>query len=71
MDYRQRLLGYLREDRDHIAYRIEHFSSGKGQYRELRDGEYHDATPELLVRLYKQLGEVGALIHEAETALEK
>jgi hypothetical protein len=68
MDYRQRLLAYLREDRDQIVYRIDLFGSGKGQYRELRDGDYRDATQELLVRLYRQLGEIGALIHETEIA---
>jgi hypothetical protein len=70
MDYRTRLLAYLREERDHLNYRIEIFSSGKGQFRELREGEYQDATDELLIRLYRQLGEVGALIHETEVAAE-
>jgi hypothetical protein len=68
MDYRARLLTYLREERDHIAYRIEVFASGQGQFREMRDGEFHDATGDILVRLHRQLGEVGALIHETEVA---
>jgi hypothetical protein len=70
MDYRDRLLNYLREERDHIANRIQVFASGQGQFRELRDGEYHDKTGEMLVRLHRQLGEVGALIHETEVAPE-
>jgi hypothetical protein len=68
MDYRARLLDYLRQERDHIAYRIDLFSSGRAQFRELRDGGFHDATEEVLVRLHRQLGEVGALIHETEVA---
>ena len=36
MDYRARLLDYLRQERDHIANRIELFSSGAAQFRELR-----------------------------------
>jgi hypothetical protein len=68
MDYRARLLDYLRHERDHIAYRIEVFSSGQAQFREKRDGVFQDATDEVLVRLHRQLGEVGALIHETEVA---
>jgi hypothetical protein len=70
MDYRDRLLTYLRGERDHIARRIEVFASGQGQFRELREGEYHDTTGEMLVCLHRQLGEVGALIHETEVAPE-
>ena len=70
MDYRARLLNYLREERDHIAYRIDVFSSGQAQFRELREGEFRDATGDVLVRLHRQLGQVGALIHETEVAPE-
>jgi hypothetical protein len=68
MDYRARLLDYLRQERDHIAYRIDIFSSGEAQFRELRSGVFEDATGDVLVRLHHQLGEVGALIHETEVA---
>ena len=64
MDYRQRLIEYLREDRDDIEYRIKLFSSGNAQFRQLRDSEWVDATDEVLVRLYRQLGEVGQLIQD-------
>jgi hypothetical protein len=70
MDYRARLLDYLRQERDHIACRIERFSSGQAQLRELRDGVFEDATGDMLVRLHRQLGEVGALIHDTEIAPE-
>ena len=68
MDYRARLLDYLRQERDHIANRIALFSSGEAQFRELRGGVFEDATGDVLVRLHRQLGEVGALIHETEIA---
>jgi hypothetical protein len=64
MDYRERLLLYLREHRDDIEYRIGLFSSGRARILETRDGGELDITADVLVRLYRQLGEVGALIQD-------
>jgi hypothetical protein len=66
MNHRARLLAYLREDREDISRRIDRFSSGTVQLVEKREGKFQNVTSEALVRLYRQLGEVGALIHEAE-----
>jgi len=33
--------------------------------QELRDSGFHDVTEQSLVALYRELGEVGALIHKA------
>jgi hypothetical protein len=68
MDYRERLLLYLREHRDDIEYRIGLFSSGRARIVERGAGGDVDITDEVLVRLYRQLGEVGALIQETAKA---
>jgi hypothetical protein len=70
MNYRSRLLAYLRDDREDIARRIERFASGMVQLVEKRDGKFQNVTPEALVYLYRQLGEVGALIHETEISAD-
>jgi hypothetical protein len=65
MDHRARLLAYLREHRDDIHDRIGQLASGKARILEQRGGAEADITAEVLVRLYNQLGRVGALIQEA------
>lgn len=65
MDHRQRFLQHLRSQRERLLEQIALFSSGQARLQEQRGGAFVDTTEELIVRLYRELGELGTIAQEA------
>ena len=65
MDHQARFIEHLHRQQARLLEQIELLSTGKARHQELKDGAWVDATESLLVTLYRDLGEIGALIQEA------
>jgi hypothetical protein len=59
----QPVLEGLRKYRKDLLDRIEFLSSGGAQVRVRHDQGWLDATDQVVANLYRQLGELGSLIH--------
>lgn len=70
MDYRDRLLRWMREEEESLGRQIELFSSGKAQFRTARGGKMVDVTDETLRELMRRLAELQAFIAEFEGRLD-
>jgi hypothetical protein len=53
----------LRTFREDLLRRIDFLAAGRAQVRIRHEEEWVDATGHVLANLYRQLGEVGSLIH--------
>jgi hypothetical protein len=53
----------LRTFREDLLRRIDFLAGGRAQVRIRHEEEWVDATGHVLANLYRQLGEVGSLIH--------
>jgi hypothetical protein len=53
----------LREFRKDLLNRIDFLSAGRAQVRVRHEEEWVDATDQVVANLYRQLGEIGSLIH--------
>jgi hypothetical protein len=63
-------LAALRLRRGELERRIEELSSGAVRIQQLGDNGLEDVTESTLVRLYRELGEVGAAIQQAVRDLQ-
>lgn len=54
----------LREYREDLLNRIDFLASGRAQIRVRHEEGWVDATEEVVTNLYRQLGDLGALVHE-------
>lgn len=70
MDYRDRLIRWMREEEQSLDQQIELFSSGKAQFRAARNGKMVDVTGETLRELTRRLAELQAFIAEFEGRLD-
>lgn len=64
MPYSQKMIGWLREERESLIHRIDVFATGKAQFRENRDGRMVDTTGEQLRNMHRQLAELDAFLAE-------
>ena len=70
MDYRDRLLRWMREEEESLGRQIELFSSGKAEFRTAKEGKMVDATDEALREMMRRLAELQAFIAEFEGRLD-
>ncbi|MDP8912459.1 MAG: hypothetical protein M3N39_02645 [Pseudomonadota bacterium] len=70
MDYRDRLIRWMREERDSLERQIEMFSSGDAQFREKRNGRMVDVTGATLSDLTRRLAELQSFVDEFEARID-
>ncbi len=70
MDYRDRLIRWMREESESLERQIELFSSGDAQLREKRNGKMVDVTAAILVELARRLAELQSFIDEFEGRID-
>jgi hypothetical protein len=63
-DIRERLLDRLRAYRSDLENRIAFLESGNAQVRVQHEGEWVDATTPTVTSLFRQMGDLGALIND-------
>ena len=61
---RERLLERLRAYRSDLENRIAFLESGNAEVRILHEGEWIEATTTTVTSLYRQMGDLGALIND-------
>lgn len=70
MDYRDRLMRWMREERDSLERQIELFSSGDAQFREKRNGKMVDVSGATLSDLARRLAELQSFVDEFEARID-
>jgi hypothetical protein len=63
-DAREHLLERLRAYRTDLESRIAFLESGRGQVRVQHEGEWIDSTQMTITNLYRQYGDLGALLND-------
>lgn len=70
MDYRDRLMSWMREERDSLETQIEMFSSGDAQFRDERNGKMVDVTGARLSDLVRRPAELQSIVDEFEARID-